>query len=64
MTSDQALKIIVAERKAMRKLLREALSFERKAFDTDDEVNGGDLVEWFAEWRERVTATLTAEPAP
>ena len=29
-------------------------------FDGDDDVNGGDLVEWFGEWRARVKAMLDA----
>lgn len=35
-------------------LLREALDHQADVFDHEDEVNGGDLVEWFGEWRERV----------
>jgi hypothetical protein len=41
-----------------RDLLREAESFERTAFENDTEVNGGDMVEWFAEWRARVLSAL------
>lgn len=32
-------------------LLLEAVAFEDYAFDHDEEVNGGDLVDWFAQWR-------------
>lgn len=41
-------------------LLDEALSYERAAWGTDEEINGGDLVDWFGEWRERVKAELVA----
>lgn len=44
-------------------LLVEALRYEAEAFDDDTEVNGGDLVEWFAEWRQRVKAALEPPPA-
>lgn len=33
-------------------LIREAL-FNWPQFESDAEVNGGDMVEWFGEWRER-----------
>lgn len=44
----------------LRTLLREALDvfppFDREG--DDGEVNGGDLVEWFAAWRQRVKSAL------
>jgi alkanesulfonate monooxygenase SsuD/methylene tetrahydromethanopterin reductase-like flavin-dependent oxidoreductase (luciferase family) len=42
----------------MRELLADALDYECEAFDTDSEVNGADLVEWFAEWRLRVREVI------
>ena len=39
-------------------LLSEAVDYASEAFDNDTEVNGADLVEWFADWRGRVQATL------
>jgi hypothetical protein len=42
----------------MEKLLKEAVNAWPQ-FDTeDDEISGADLVEWFAEWRERVKIEL------
>ncbi len=40
-----------------RLLLEQAVS-EWPQFDLDGDVNGGDLVEWFATWRERVRAAV------
>jgi len=31
-------------------------------FDTDEPVNGGDLVDWFGEWRIHVKQCLGIEP--
>jgi hypothetical protein len=39
-------------------LLKEALRFERSAFETDGDVNGGDMVEFFATWRLAAKAAL------
>lgn len=45
-------------------LVREAIR-ETPRFDTDDEVNGGDLVDWFGGWRQRARAIVDdAPPAP
>jgi tRNA A37 threonylcarbamoyladenosine biosynthesis protein TsaE len=38
-------------------LLREAINAWPQ-FDADEDVNGADLVEWFAEWRQRVLKAL------
>ena len=49
-------------------LLREALAVSADQFDAPDDpdedvsVDGGDLVEWFAEWRLRVREGLAAPP--
>ncbi len=49
-------------------LLREALGAWAEQFDAPDDpdedvsVDGGDLVEWFAEWRLRVREGLAAPP--
>lgn len=43
----------------MRQLLEEAVRFEEKAWDEDDGLSGGDLVEWFGEWRQRVKQELS-----
>jgi len=45
-------------RRAYAGLLLDALAYERTAFENDTEVNGGDLVEWFAGWRLRAQAAL------
>lgn len=46
------------ERSAYKRLLEEAIAYEAEAFETGDEVQGGDLVEWFSAWRHRVMETL------
>ncbi len=45
-------------------LIAEALGYDRLNFDADQEVNGGDLVEFFADWRQRMRATFAATGAP
>lgn len=42
-------------------VLRELLDYERDAFEDDTEVDGADLVDWFAAFRERVKAVLGQE---
>lgn len=42
----------------LKELLQEALDYEAEAFDTDQPINGSDLVEWFAAWRERVALAI------
>ena len=39
-------------------LMSEALDYGREAFEEDDEVDGGDMVEWFLDWRTRVAAAM------
>jgi len=39
-------------------LLHEALRYEAAAFNDDEPVSGADLLDWFAEWRLRVTSVL------
>ena len=48
---------------AMR-LLREVLSLFAAEFEADEDVPGADLVERFAEWRDRALAELTAPIQP
>ena len=48
----------------LRSLLDRALAYERTAFERDTDVNGGDLVEFFAEWRRDVKAALKARSHP
>lgn len=55
----QGARLPAVETPAMALLLFEALEYERAAFEEDSEVDGGDLVEWFAGWRPRVQAALT-----
>jgi hypothetical protein len=40
------------------RLVGEALAYEAEAFDGDEDVNGGNLVEWFADWRKRMKAEI------
>lgn len=47
-----------AELDALTRLLEEAIAYQAEAFETGDEVQGGDLVEWFAGWRTRVMQQL------
>jgi len=44
-------------------MIREALDYEAVAFDRDDDVNGADLVEWFARWRERARVAINPASA-
>jgi len=39
-------------------LMHEALDYEAEAFDGDAAANAADLVDWFAEWRERAKAVV------
>jgi hypothetical protein len=49
---------LIAVAPDMETLLQEALDYEADAFNNDQPVNGADLVDWFAEWRQRAAATL------
>lgn len=44
-------------------LIAEALGFEADAWTNDEDVNGGDMVEFFGEWRQRMAAALKAKAA-
>lgn len=44
-------------------VVRDALAFRADAFEGDEEVNGGDLVEWFSGWREQAKAAISAPDA-
>ena len=44
--------------KLLESLIREAVNFEADAFNTDEDVNGADLLEWFARWRVRARAAV------
>ena len=51
----------VTETDALRErlaLLEEAVGYNAKLFDRDEQVEAADLVEWFAEWRGRAKASL------
>jgi len=48
-----------ASAELLRRLVREALGYEAEAFENDWNVSGSDLVEWFGNWRKRVTTALT-----
>lgn len=43
---------------ALALLAYEAVDYQNAAFEDDSEVDGGDLVEWFADWRPRLEAAL------
>ncbi len=47
----------------MRQLLQDAIDAWPQ-FDTDEPVNGGDLVEWFGEWREQAKKQLDLTGIP
>lgn len=44
-------------------IIADMLGWNANAFDGDAEVNGGDMVEAFSEWREQLVAALGAPPA-
>ena len=44
-------------------LIAEALGFEADAWTNDEDVNGGDMVEFFGEWRQRMAAALKVKTA-
>lgn len=54
------VKSTVVKEAQLRKLLQEAVNYEREAFEDNNHINGADLVEWFAGWRLRVEAQLDA----
>lgn len=43
---------------AMKALIREAVAAWADDFDTDNHINGADLVEWFSGWRQRARAVV------
>jgi hypothetical protein len=45
-------------------LVHEALGYESEAFESDEAVNAADLVDWFAEWRERAKAAVRPVTVP
>jgi hypothetical protein len=50
---------------SLESILHEAVNFEAKAFDDDQNISGADLIEWFAEWRRRARAIVRAQrPSP
>ena len=51
---------LFAASKQMATLLLQALAYEEDAFRLDMPVDGGDLVDWFAEWRLKVSRLLEA----
>jgi hypothetical protein len=38
--------------------IKDALSYERSKWGTGEEINAPDLLDWFAEWRERADLLL------
>lgn len=48
---------------ATRAVIADALAFKAEAFEGDEEVNGGDLVEWFSGWRETAKAAIAGTPS-
>jgi len=64
---DEAIREIDRERalergqvRELHALLLQALDYEREAWDEDEQIEGGDLVEFFGEWRRRAEAALTS----
>ena len=55
---------LLARSPAAMRLLREVLSLFAAEFEVDEDVPGADLVERFAEWRDRALAELTAPIQP
>ena len=39
--------------------LKAALAYEEEAFDNDDQVNGADLLDFFAKWRDQASDAIT-----
>jgi hypothetical protein len=48
---------------SLESILYEAVNFEAEAFDDDQDINGADLVEWFAQWRRRARAIVRTDRA-
>jgi hypothetical protein len=48
---------------SLESILHEAVNFEAEAFDDNQDINGADLVEWFAQWRRRARSIVrTSRP--
>src|SRR5882757_943090 len=45
-------------------IIDEAISYAAKAFDADQDISGADLVEWFADWRQRALAIVRSNQPP
>jgi hypothetical protein len=45
-------------------IIDEAISYAAKAFDADQDISGADLVEWFADWRQRARAIVGSNRSP
>lgn len=43
---------------SMKAVLREAVDYLAEDFENDEPIDGGDLVEWFCEWREEAKRAL------
>jgi hypothetical protein len=43
---------------SLESILHEAVNFEAAAFDSNQDINGADLVEWFAQWRRRARSIV------
>lgn len=59
----EANKSLAMAAPAMRAAISDALAFRPEAFEGDEELNGGDLVEWFSGWRETAKAALAGIPS-
>lgn len=55
---------LFAASKRMAEVLREAANAFATEFDGDEGVDGGELVQWFAQWRKRARITLARIGAP
>jgi hypothetical protein len=45
-------------------IIDEAISYAAKAFDADQDISGADLIEWFADWRQRALAIVRSNQPP
>jgi hypothetical protein len=45
-------------------IIDEAISFAAQAFDDDQDISGAELVEWFADWRQRARAIVCSNRSP
>lgn len=60
-TASEPAGIAAGKAQMMESLLRQALN-DWPEFGTDEDVRGADLVQWFADWYERVRQQIDGEP--